>query len=68
MRKKMKGELVSKWGIFFSQLGKKILQSCKSCRGPHTHTHAYTCVRQMEFTFRRILHLNLYSPRPSFCN
>ena len=38
----MKGELVSKWGIFFSQLGKKILQSCKSCRGlSHPHTRIY---------------------------
>lgn len=37
----MKGELVSKWGIFFSQLGKKILQSCNLAGGPHTHTRIY---------------------------
>ena len=37
----MKGELVSKWGIFFSQLGKKSCNLANLAGGPHTHTRIY---------------------------
>lgn len=42
--RKNEGRISIQVGNIFSQLGKKILQSCKSCRGPsHPHTRIYVC-------------------------